>query len=104
MSDHNTSRRSDKRIYQTGLVLALVLSAIPFTAVAMGLLPASGLIWTIAVCAVVQIVVHFRCFMHIDLSSNHRHDLQLILFSVGIVVLMVGGTLWVVANQRAMMM
>jgi len=105
MSAQDAKERAyDARVYQVGLVLALVLSAVPFGAVALGLLPASGLLWTIAICAIVQILVHFRCFLHIDLSSNHRHDLQLILFSVCIVILMAGGTLWVIGNQRAMMM
>jgi len=96
--------RREALLYQIGLVLALVLSAIPFGLVAAGALGAHGLLWAIAGCALVQACVHLRCFLHIDLSTNHRHDLQLILFSACIVILMVGGTLWVIGNQRAMMM
>ncbi len=49
---------------------------------------------------VVQMVVHFRCFLHIDLKRSARADLQLILFSSLIVALMVGGTLVILLNLR----
>ncbi len=54
--------------------------------------------------ALVQAVVHFRCFLHIDLSARPRDDLQLILFSTLIIALMVGGTLVVLFNLRMRMM
>jgi len=101
--NHAEERRQELHGYIIGLVLALVFSAIPFAGVMFGLLPRNGLIWVIALMGLGQVVVHFRFFLHIDLSRSHRDDLQLILFSLLIVVLMVGGTLWVLGNQRHMM-
>jgi len=104
MSDrHAQERRQELHGYIIGLALALLLSAIPFAGVMLGLLPRPSLIWIIALLGLTQIVVHFRFFLHIDLSRSHRDDLQLILFSLLIVILMVGGTLWVLGNQRHMM-
>jgi cytochrome o ubiquinol oxidase operon protein cyoD len=57
----------------------------------------------LALLALVQIVVHFRFFMHIDLRKSHRDDLQLILFTALIIGLMVGGTIWILASQHARM-
>ena len=54
--------------------------------------------------ALVQMVVHFRFFLHISLRKSSRDDLQLILFSTLIVILMVSGTLVVLFNLRARMM
>ena len=54
--------------------------------------------------ALVQVVVHFRCFLHISLARSSRDDLQLVLFSTLIVVLMVSGTLVVLLNLRQRMM
>ena len=51
-----------------------------------------------------QVIAHFRFFLHIDLSRSSRDDLQLILFSTMIVILMVGGTIWITINQHQMMM
>ncbi|NIE80471.1 cytochrome o ubiquinol oxidase subunit IV [Asaia sp. As-1742] len=104
MSDrHAQERRQELHGYIIGLVLALLLSAIPFVGVMLGLLPRPSLIWIIALLGLAQVVVHFRFFLHIDLSRSHRDDLQLVLFSLLIVILMVGGTLWVLGNQRHMM-
>jgi cytochrome o ubiquinol oxidase operon protein cyoD len=51
-----------------------------------------------------QIIGHFRFFLHIDLRKSARDDLQLILFSSLITLLMVGGTLVILFNLRHRMM
>ncbi len=92
------------RLYLIGLMLSLILSGAPFTAVAWHMGGRAHLIWLIAAAAVVQIVVQFRTFLHIDLSKSKRDDLQLILFSILITVLVAGGTIWIIANQYNRMM
>lgn len=54
--------------------------------------------------ALVQMVVHFRFFLHVSLRKSAREDLQLILFSTLIVILMVSGTLVILFNLRERMM
>ena len=49
-------------------------------------------------------MVHFRCFLHVDLKCSARADLMLILFSSLIIALMVGGTLVILLNLRTRMM
>lgn len=98
------SYRDDLRSYAIGLGAALALSALPFAAVAWHVLPRTGVLWIIAVAAVVQVVAHFRFFLHIDLSKSKRDDLQLILFSTLLVVIMAGGTIWIINNQYDRMM
>ena len=95
--------RQDFRSYCTGGVLALVLTAIAFWLVAFGALPPFERLLAVALLAVVQIVVHFRYFMHISWRS-HRDDLQLILFTSLILFLMIGGTIWIMANLHERMM
>ena len=96
--------RSERNSYFIGYALAVGLTAIPFLLVALGALPTPSLLIAIAAFAVVQIVVHFRFFLHIDLSKSKRDDLQLILFTVLIIALMVGGTLWILFDLRMRMM
>lgn len=57
----------------------------------------------LAALALIQIAWHFRYFLHIDLQKSHRDDLQLILFTGLIVLLMVAGTLWILFNQHSRM-
>lgn len=90
--------------YLIGYGLALVLSIVPFAAVAWGGLAITTTLWIIAGFALVQIVVHFRFFLHIDLSGQKREDLQLILFSVLLFILMAGGTIWIMVNLHHRMM
>ncbi len=104
MTAADSDYRSDLRSYVTGLVIALVLTAIPFCAVAFGRCSPMTDFVIIAVCAVIQIPAHIRFFLHIDLSKSKRDDLQLILFSSLIVLLMVGGTIWILGNEKARMM
>jgi len=92
------------RSYLTGLGLALLLSAVPFASVAWHVFPRSWLLWLMAGAGLIQIVGQFRYFLHIDLSRSKRDDLQLILFSTLIALLMVAGTIWIYFNQQMRMM
>lgn len=104
MTDRSREHAGELRSYCVGFGLALVLSAIPFALVAWSGLATMTLLWSIGVCALIQVVAHFRCFLHIDLSKQKREDLQLILFSVLILAIMAGGTLWILHNLDMRMM
>ena len=102
--DHAAEYRSELRSYITGFVLAVLLTVPPFAFVASHGASRSTILWIIAGTAVAQIAVHLRFFLHITLSKSKRDDLQLILFSLLIVILMAGGTLWILGNMRDRMM
>ena len=90
--------RHDLRGYQTGFILAAVLTIIPFTLVASGTFSTIAILWVIGVLGLVQIVVHVRCFLHVDLSRERREELYLMLFSGALVTLMIAGMLWLLFN------
>lgn len=92
------------RSYIVGFGLALLLSIIPFALVAWGGIARIISLWIIAAFALVQIIVHFRFFLHIDLSEQKREDLQLILFSALLFAIMSGGTIWIMYNLHMRMM
>ena len=62
-----------------------------------------GCVATIGAFALVQLVVHLRFFLHIDLSHQKREDLQLILFSVLLLAIMALGTIWIMGNLATRM-
>jgi cytochrome o ubiquinol oxidase operon protein cyoD len=86
------------RSYLTGLALALILTAIPFALVAVNLLPKSLTLVVVAVAAVMQILVHLRYFLHLDLASTPRENLLAILFAAILIFIMVGGSLWIMLD------
>ena len=102
--DHNAEYRSELRNYIVGFALAVALTVPPFAFVAWHGASRGTVLWIIAGAAVTQIAVHLRFFLHINLSKSKRDDLQLILFSLLIIALMAGGTLWILGNLRARMM
>ncbi|WP_456269684.1 cytochrome o ubiquinol oxidase subunit IV [Kushneria sp. AK178] len=88
----------EQRSYLWGFGLALVLTLIPF-----GMLAFTGVermtLWlTIGICALVQVIVHLRFFLHITLDRSTREDLLLILFTVLILIILCGGTLWILLD------
>lgn len=103
MSTAKNDYRRDLRAYLVGISLAALLTAIPFALVAWGGVGRTAVLATVGVCALVQVAVHLRYFLHIDFSRQQREDLHLILFSTLLLVLMAGGTVWVLANLAGRM-
>ncbi len=62
-----------------------------------------ALLSAIGVFSFVQIVVQFRFFLHIYFSRQKREDLQVILFSTLLLLIMAEGTIWMMARLAAHM-
>lgn len=96
--------RAETMTYAVGYALALGLTVAAFGLVWLRLLSGRTALYVVLGLGLVQMLVHFRCFLHIDLKRNSRADLLLLLFSTLIVALMVGGTLVVLFNLYHRMM
>lgn len=104
MTDSANERRGELRSYVIGYASALVLTGAAFAVVVWGSLGSAQTLGIVLALGLVQILVHFRFFLHVSFKRSSRHDLQLIAFSTLIIVLMVSGTLVVIANLRDRMM
>jgi cytochrome o ubiquinol oxidase operon protein cyoD len=93
----------DLRPYLTGLALALILTAIPFALVAFNPLPKPTTLIIIGVAAAIQVLVHLRYFLHLDLTSTPRENLVAIVFTAILIVLMVGGSFWIMFDLHSRM-
>ena len=102
MNEHAEYRRQ-LRNYIIGFVAALVLTGLAFATVAFDWAPTTATLVIVFALGLAQIIVHFRFFLHIDLKRSARDDLQLVLFSALITVLMVGGTLVILLNLHGRM-
>lgn len=94
----------DLRSYLTGFGLALALTLLAFGLVIWGGLAAGTTMMLVGAFALIQMVVHFRFFLHINLSRQKREDLQLILFSALLLIIMAIGTIWIMGNLSMRMM
>ena len=95
--------RQEALHYLVGFALALALTLIPFWAVALSPLGRGAVLAVVGACALAQVAVQLRWFLHIDLTRQSREDLQLILFTALILAIMIGGTVWILTSQMARM-
>ncbi|MFZ0050485.1 MAG: cytochrome o ubiquinol oxidase subunit IV [Desulfobaccales bacterium] len=96
--------RGSLKSYLTGFVLSLILTAIPFALVMNSTLPSSATLAGIFSAGIVQILVHLHYFLHLDTSSAARWNLLAMMFTLLILALFVGGTLWIMFNLNYRMM
>jgi len=90
--------------YLTGFVLSLILTAIPFALVMSGTLSSSAILAGIFGAGIVQILVHLHYFLHLDTSSAARWNVLAMMFTLLIMALFVGGTLWIMSSLNYRMM
>jgi len=108
----------DLATYLTGFILALLLTLLAFGLVIVGIggslgpidkvldifpygevitgkMPRHLIIVGVIVLAILQISVHLRYFLHLSFGSPQNWNLLAILFALFIIIIMVGGTLWI---------
>jgi cytochrome o ubiquinol oxidase operon protein cyoD len=93
------------RGYMTGLVLSVILTAIPFWLVMSGALGSNQLTGFVVMgFAVVQIVVHMIYFLHMNGRVEGGWTLLALVFTVIVVVITLAGSLWVMYHLNTNMM
>jgi cytochrome o ubiquinol oxidase subunit IV len=86
------------RNYLIGLGLAVLLTIISFW------LPTTNAVWgpglpvALVVFAVAQMGVHLVFFLHITTGPDNTNNVLALAFGVLIVALLIGGSLWIMAN------
>ena len=90
--------------YLTGFVLSVVLTLIAFLTVMYGGGGRETMLLVIVVCAVAQIAVHLVCFLHLNRSSDGEWYLAALIFAALVMIILVGGSLWVMYHLNANMM
>lgn len=96
--------RGSLKSYLTGFVLSLILTAIPFALVMSGTWSASAALAGIFSAGIAQILVHLHYFLHLDTSSAARWNVVALIFTLLIMALFVGGTLWIMSSLYHRMM
>lgn len=89
--------------YAIGFVAAVALTVVPFAAVMKGLVSGGQAALLIMGLAVIQILVHLRYFLHINGKTDHW-TLQALVFTLFVLAVVLGGSLWVMYHMNANMM
>jgi cytochrome o ubiquinol oxidase operon protein cyoD len=127
MKPYSNENHPDLATYLTGFILALLLTLLAFGLVIIergcslgsidkllgifpsgevitGEMPRRLIIGSVSVLAILQISVHLRYFLHLSFGSAQNWNLQAILFALFIIIIMVGGTLWIMNDLNGHMM
>ena len=91
------------RPYWIGYALALMLTAGAFFLVTIDTLPRNQILLAIAALAIVQTMIHLRYFLHITRKSAPIESIVSLLFALVLLVLMIGGSLWIMTDLNARM-
>jgi len=117
----------DLATYLTGFVFALLLTLLAFGLVIVGRdcslepidkvlgifsygeviiekMPHHLIVVGVIVLAILQILVHLRYFLHLGFGSPQNWNLLAILFALFIIIIMVGGTLWIMNDLNGQML
>ena len=116
MKPYSDENHPDLATYLTGFILALLLTLLAFGRGAdfslgsigkvpgIGEMPSWFIIGGVIILAILQILVHLRYFLHLSFGSSQKWNLQAILFALFIIIIMVGGTLWIMNDLNGHMM
>ena len=95
-----TSRNRRLRGFAIGLAAAIVLVKIAFSLPALGV-HGFALGWSLAALAVLQILVQLAAFTRIEIQKQPLEDILMLSFTALILLMMVGGTILVLASLHA---
>lgn len=93
-----------RRSYVIGFLLSVVLTAIPFWLVMTGALSAPFTTVIIVAFAVIQILVHTVCFLHVNTRAEGGWTLMAYIFTAVMILIVIAGSLWIMFHLNANMM
>lgn len=90
--------------YVIGLILCIILTVIPFGLVMAGTLTKITLITVIVIAAILQVYVQLAFFMHMDSSEEQHWNMLSLFFSLIVIFVVVGGSIWIMSELNYFMM
>lgn len=90
--------------YVTGLALSLVLTIMAFALMEVRILTDAKLYMALSTLAIAQLIVQSICFLRLNTSATGRWNLLPFLFTILIIAILVGGSLWIMYNLNYYMM
>jgi len=90
--------------YITGFILSIILTLVAYFAVMQKWFDGAGLIAFMMGLASIQFIVQLFFFLHLGSESKPRWKLAAFLFMFLVLIIIVGGSLWIMANLNYNMM
>jgi cytochrome o ubiquinol oxidase operon protein cyoD len=84
--------------YVVGFVLSVLLTLVAFWLVGRHLISGATALFAIFSLALIQFCVQVLCFLHLGEDKRPRYKIMAFLFMVLVVVILAGGSLWIMNN------
>ena len=95
--------RRERRRYLIGYGGSLVLTMAVFMIAYRYGIETPGVYLTIGLLGLAQLIVQLVYFLHIDRRRSSREDLDLVLFSTLVLLIIILGTVWILGNLSVRM-
>jgi cytochrome o ubiquinol oxidase operon protein cyoD len=95
---------SETLAYVIGLAFALILTGVSFWVASTSILWGPGVAVGLVVLAIAQMGIHLVFFLHITSGPDNTNNVLALAFGVLIVLLVMIGTIWIMAHMNANMM
>jgi cytochrome o ubiquinol oxidase operon protein cyoD len=104
LADREEGTPAGVLVYTIGLTLAVILTATSFWVANTSLLWAPGIPLGLVVLAIAQMGIHLVFFLHITTGPDNTNNVLALAFGILIVLLVVAGSLLIMANLNENMM
>jgi cytochrome o ubiquinol oxidase subunit IV len=96
--------RPTLKSYAAGFILAIILTGFSFALVINDAASRPVKLFGIFAAAAVQCLVHIHYFLHLDMTSSSRWNVLALVFTVFVMAIFIGGTIWVLFDLNSRMM
>ncbi len=96
--------RNEVLAYLTGFALSVLLTAASFYVVHTDLIWGPGIAVALVVLAVAQMGVQLVFFLHLTTAPDNTNNALALAFGVLIVILIIGGSIWIMSHLNERMM
>lgn len=104
ISSHHSTARGSLRAYVTGLALSIFLTVSSYILAVYDLLTGITLMLLLGLCAVIQLGVQLKFFIHLDNEERPKWNKLIFAFMVLIVSVIAIGSIWIMNNLNYNMM
>jgi cytochrome o ubiquinol oxidase operon protein cyoD len=97
-NEQSKDAKKTLKSYITGFILSIILTLIPYFAVTNKLLSGATLVTVLILFAIAQLMVQLIFFLHMREESKPRLNLVVFISFVGIIVIVVVASIWIMQN------
>ena len=103
MDKRSEMHRRERRRYVVGYGGSLLLTLAMFGVAQVFGIETTGVYLTIGLLGLAQLIFQLVYFLHIDRRRSSREDLDLVLFSTLVLLIIILGTVWILGNLSVRM-